>query len=57
MLNYSFIDINECLTIGCLNGGLCNNFDGTWNCTCPSGLKGKRCGTGNILNAKLSGLS
>ena len=44
--------INEYITTitSCLNGGTCNNYDGTWNCTCPPQWKGYVCQMGKMAN-------
>ena len=47
-----FIDIDECLSISCLNGGTCINLVGGFMCECPPGFRGDTCGIGEseILN-------
>ena len=37
-------DINECLLTPspCING-VCNNLDGSYNCTCDDGYEGPNC--------------
>ena len=41
-----FLDINECLTNPCENGGNCTNTPGSYICMCPSGWTGPRCNLG-----------
>ena len=38
-------DVNECeLSLEpCYNGATCNNYEGTYNCTCASGWEGDDC--------------
>ena len=38
------LDINECATTPCRNGGSCNNTIGSYVCSCPPGWVGKNCG-------------
>ena len=39
-------DVNECLTDPCLNGGICNDNIGGYNCTCPRQYVGETCEIG-----------
>lgn len=39
-------DIDECLTVTCLNGGTCINEIGGFRCDCPPGFRGDTCGIG-----------
>ena len=38
-------DINECSTTPgiCQNGGICQNYNGTYNCSCPELFGGDNC--------------
>ena len=40
------LDINECETNPCANGGTCRNTYGNFNCTCLVGYTGAQCETG-----------
>lgn len=44
-----FSDIDECLTVSCLNGGTCINEIGGFRCECPSGYRGDTCGIGETM--------
>ncbi|KAI8739247.1 fibropellin-1 [Biomphalaria glabrata] len=37
------IDIDECSSSPCLNGGACTNLPGNYSCTCYNGYSGPRC--------------
>ena len=37
------IDINECESDPCHNGGICANTDGSFNCMCSAGFMGHIC--------------
>jgi len=41
-------DLDECLTVTCLNGGTCINQIGGYVCECPPGYKGDTCAFGRI---------
>lgn len=41
-----FLDINECLSLPCQNGGTCNNEVNKYTCTCLGGYSGTNCETG-----------
>ena len=43
-------DVDECLTLPCLHDGVCNNLDGSYNCSCQEGWSGDNCQTGNLLH-------
>ena len=34
---------NQCASDPCLNGGICNDGNGHFTCTCPGGFYGSRC--------------
>ena len=42
-------DVDECLTLPCLHDGVCNNLDGSYNCSCQEGWSGDNCQTGNQI--------
>ena len=44
---FLFLDIDECLSVTCLNGGTCINEIGGFRCECPPGFRGDTCGIGN----------
>ncbi|XP_060561281.1 protein jagged-1b-like [Ruditapes philippinarum] len=50
--NFTCIEINECESSPCQNGGVCNDLLGSYSCTCAEGWSGTNCGTG-ILCSKL----
>ena len=41
--NFRFKDVNECLEFPCLNGGTCDNTQGSYICRCPAGYSGANC--------------
>lgn len=41
-----FIDINECASQPCLNGGACTDGVNEYTCNCLAGWTGVNCGTG-----------
>ena len=43
----SFIEIQECDSNPCENGGTCNDFVNEFNYTCVPGYEGTMCETGN----------
>ena len=45
-----FVDYNECFDIvnPCLNGGVCENRDGSYHCLCPDGWTGPVCADGKL---------
>jgi hypothetical protein len=45
-----FLDINECASAPCRNGGSCSNNVNAYNCTCQKGYTGINCETGNNYN-------
>ena len=52
-INFScflFLDIDECLSKPCLNGGICYDAAGSYSCKCPRGFAGTNCETSkNII--------
>lgn len=45
-----FLDINECLVkYPCENNATCVNNDGSYNCDCVEGWRGKNCQTGRYF--------
>ena len=39
----SIIDVNECLSLPCTNGGTCEDRRASFFCSCPPGLTGETC--------------
>ena len=44
-----FLDINECVTNPCENGGTCGNTIGSFTCTCVAGYDGDTCENGKDI--------
>lgn len=42
-----YIDINECASNPCLNGGTCIDSQASYNCDCIQGLTGNNCQIGS----------
>ena len=42
-----FLDIDECATIPCQNGGSCTDQVNGYTCNCVDGYDGTNCETGN----------
>ena len=40
------LDVDECLTRPCQNGGTCENLHGSYGCKCKKGFLGKHCEIG-----------
>ena len=51
-----FLDINECASTPCLNGGVCNNEVGKYSCDCTNavGYVGKNCERGMAISFNCS---
>ena len=45
---FVLIEIDECDSNPCGNGGTCNDYMNEFNCTCASGYEGTLCETGNL---------
>ena len=43
------LDIDDCESVPCENGGTCEDGVNSYNCTCMPGFTGHDCGTGNII--------
>lgn len=41
-----FTDVNECISGPCQNGGVCQDFVGSFICSCLAGWTGQFCQTG-----------
>ena len=52
------IEIDECDSIPCQNGGTCNDYINFYNCSCQPGYDGVNCETGiiAIFNEEISKL-
>ena len=48
-MNLFVIDINECESRPCKNGGTCKNLINDYSCTCALGYSGKSCETGKYF--------
>ena len=46
---YYIADVDECLKVPCLHDGVCNNLDGSYNCSCQEGWSGDNCQTGSQI--------
>lgn len=42
-------DINECASMPCLNGGVCEDLLNNYTCTCTANFTGSHCETGVLL--------
>lgn len=48
LMYFYSLDVNECASFPCLNGGRCVNTDGSFQCSCKDGFTGSRCEQGEI---------
>lgn len=46
-LLFSFLDLDECDSSPCMNGGICVDGPNQFTCICPQGWSGVLCETGN----------
>ena len=44
------LDINECESSPCENGGSCTDMEGGYSCACESGFTGSQCETGTLIS-------
>ena len=45
-----FLEINECDSSPCLNGGTCFDLINDFRCKCRGSITGKTCNEGNVFN-------
>ena len=48
-----FTDIDECLSVPCMNGGTCADLIDGYDCSCGNGYFGSNCQQGSLLSYKL----
>ena len=48
------LDIDECASSPCQNGGTCNDQINSYTCDCNPGYSGGSCEEGNILKSKVT---
>ena len=53
----SSVDINECVSEPCLNGGLCEDGINVYICHCQDGFLGSACETGKLINQSINNQS
>ncbi len=45
-MDLTFLDINECASTPCENGGTCTDAVNSYTCACVDGYSGLQCATG-----------
>ena len=48
MLIKQFLDINECKSDPCYNGGTCNDLVNGYTCSCLTGFTDSQCNTSTV---------
>ena len=51
-LDISLLDINECESAPCQNGGVCENLINNFECRCAGGYTGTKCETSKLKLGK-----
>ena len=52
-----FLDIDECASHPCQNGGTCVDVINAYTCNCAPGYEGDNCEIGNILQIHISSIA
>ena len=53
-INIVFVDIDECASSPCQNGGTCNDAVNSYTCQCVPGYTGSNCEIGkNLLSVSI----
>ena len=47
------LDINECESNPCENGGTCTDMEDGYSCACESGFTGSECESGTLISCLL----